>query len=301
MIGQMSEKEPLRNHPPALGTDRPAAAQLYLDLMKRALTAAIYDESAWAVLAYARPRLASLTNPLAFARSFAKYVIGRIVANRTTIIVKKWGMDEAKRAEGRDFPFFGYTMVGIRRLDNIQRCVENVLQENIPGDLMETGAWRGGATIFMRALLKAHFVTDRKVWVADSFEGLPAPTGANDDWDLSGNEYFKVSLAQVRANFSKFGLLDGQVEFLPGWFSDTLPNAPIGKLAIRRLDGDMYESTMDALNNLYDKVSRGGYIIVDDYLSWSSCRRAVTEFLAARSLKPDIEAIDRDGVYWRKS
>jgi hypothetical protein len=225
-----------------------------------------------------------------------------MTVNRSTIIVKKWSFDETKRTEGKDFPFIGYTMVGIRRLDNIQHCLEDVLTENVPGDLIETGAWRGGATIFMRALLKAHGVTDRKVWVADSFEGLPpAPIGANDDWDLSQNEYFKVSLEQVRANFSKFGLLDDQVGFLPGWFSETLPKAPIARLAILRLDGDMYDSTMDALHHLYHKVSPGGYVIVDDYHSWASCRRAVTEFLAAHSLKPEIKTIDRDGVYWRKA
>jgi hypothetical protein len=281
-------------------TTNQTTRELYLDLMKKALTASIYDESAWAILSYARPKLGSSTNPVRFARAFLKYLLARLIVNRSTIIVKKWALDEAKRAAGRDFPLFGYTMVGIRRLDNVQRCLEDVLEQGVPGDLIETGAWRGGVTIFMRALLRAHGVTDRKIWVADSFEGLPAPDGANDDWDLSQNNYFKVSLEQVRANFSKFGLLDGQVEFLPGWFSATLPNAPIAKLAILRLDGDLYRSTMDALTHLYHKVSQGGYVIVDDYYSWTSCRRAVTEFLAARSLKPDIKAIDQDGIYWRK-
>jgi hypothetical protein len=269
--------------------------------MKRAVSASIYDESAWAVLKYARPKIGTLRRPIQFARDYLKYLIGRIVVNRSTIIVKKWSLDEAKRAEGRDFPFIGYTMIGRRRLDNVQHCVETALHEEVPGDLIETGAWRGGTTIFMRAILKAHGVTDRKVWVADSFEGLPPPDGAGDDWDLSQNEYFKVSLAQVRANFSKFGLLDAQVEFLPGWFSETLPTAPIKKLAVLRLDGDMYSSTLDALTQLYDKVSPGGFVIVDDYHSWSSCRRAVTEFLTARALTPGITTIDQDGVYWRKS
>jgi len=300
MADSNHEPEIPQNGSAVVSVAHSSPTELYLDLMKKALTASIYDESAWAILTYPRPPLASLKRPVSFARSFFKYLLGRIVVNRSTIIVKQWDFDEAGRREGRDLPFIGYTMVGHLRLDNIQRCFEAVLKDDIPGDLMETGAWRGGATIFMRALLKAHAVTDRKVWVADSFEGLPASTGFNDDWDLSQNEYFKVSLAQVRANFAKFGLLDGQVAFLPGWFSDTLPAAPIARLAILRLDGDMYGSTMDALTHLYDKVSPGGYIIVDDYFSWASCRRAVTEFLAARSLEPAIVAIDRDGVYWRK-
>ena len=156
-------------------------------------------------------------------------------------------------------------------------------------------------TIFMRALLKAYGVRDRKVWVADSFEGLPPPADKNDGWDLSDFDYLKVSLEQVKANFQKFSLLDDQVRFLQGWFSDTLPAAPIDRLSILRLDGDLYSSTMDALKCLYPKLSRGGYVIVDDYYSWPACRRAVTDFLAASSLSPKIKEIDGCAVYWRHS
>src|SRR5205814_6734396 len=155
--------------------------------------------------------------------------------------------------------FIGYTMVGHRRLENIQMCVEDVLRNQVPGDLIETGVWRGGASIFMRAVLKAYGVTDRKVWLADSFEGLPVPKDENDGQDLSQVDYLKVSVEQVQANFARFGLLDDQVKFLKGWFSDTLPNRPVERLAILRLDGDLYSSTMDALRALYDRVSRGGY------------------------------------------
>ncbi len=80
------------------------------------------------------------------------------------------GGDLQWRMEGRDWPLLGHTMIGIKRLDNLQFCVERVLADDVPGDLIETGVWRGGATIFMRAILKAHGVTDRRVWVADSGE-----------------------------------------------------------------------------------------------------------------------------------
>jgi len=151
----------------------------------------------------------------------------------------------------------------------------------------------------MRALLKAYGVADRKVWVADSFEGLPVPKSRADGHDLSRVLHLKVSLERVRANFARFGLLDGQVEFLKGWFSETLPDAPIGQLAILRLDGDLYSSTMDALRSLHHKVSPGGFVIVDDYYSLSSCRRAVTDFLAENSLKPEIRTIDWTGAFWK--
>ncbi len=280
--------------------DEPAAIDLYLELMAKTLAASIYDESAWSVLNYGRPGWKGLRHPRRFASALFKYFLGQMAAKRSTILVKQWGFKEPERKDGRDFPFIGYTMIGLRRLENIRFCTEEVLRHKVPGDLIETGVWRGGTTIFMRALLQAHGVTDRKVWVADSFQGLPATSGDGDDWDLSRNDYFKVSLAEVKANFAKFGLLDGQVEFLPGWFCDTLPSAPITRLAVLRLDGDLYSSTMDALKNLYHKVSPGGYVIVDDYQSWASCRRAVTEFLDGLGLKPEIKTIDQDGVYWRK-
>jgi O-methyltransferase len=203
------------------------------------------------------------------------------------------------RDEGRDWPLFGFSMAGHRRLDNVHACVEQVLRDNIPGDFIETGVWRGGMTILMRALLKAHGVTDRVVWVADSFEGLPAPRDERDGADLSDVQQLKVSLEQVQENFSKFGLLDDQVRFLKGWFEDTLPQAPIERLAILRLDGDLYSSTMDALKNLYHKVSAGGFVIVDDYHSWPSCKAAVTDFLRERGLTPKIQDIDWTGAYWR--
>jgi hypothetical protein len=84
-------------------------------------------------------------------------------------------MDPAERAEGKDWPTEAETMVGRARLDNLQECVTAVIQDNVPGDLVETGVWRGGASILMRAVLKAYDDRMRSVWLADSFEGLPGP------------------------------------------------------------------------------------------------------------------------------
>jgi len=271
----------------------------YLELLKKALTASVYDESAWRVLE--PEKAAPGSSPARRVRQGFKNALIRFLGKRSILLVDPIPFDASKRAAGKDWPLFGYTMVGHRRLDNIQACVEDVLKSGIPGDFIETGAWQGGAAIFMRALLKVHGVTDRKVWVADSFEGLPPPADSKDGWDLSRVGYLKVSLERVRSNFEKFGLLDEQVVFLKGWFRDTLPSAPISKLAILRLDGDLYQSTMDSLCNLYAKVSKGGYVIVDDYYSWPSCRQAVTDFLAGQAIRPEIKPIDADGAYWQRS
>jgi O-methyltransferase len=208
------------------------------------------------------------------------------------------------RQEGRDWPIEAETMVGLKRLDNLQHCVTSVIRDGVPGDLIETGVWRGGSSIFMRAVLKAYGDCSRKVWLADSFRGLPQPDPARYPVDRGDTlwtyQELAISLEEVKANFSRYGLLDEQVEFLPGWFRDTLPAAPINRLAILRLDGDLYESTTDALSALYHKVSPGGFIIVDDY-GLPTCRAAIEDFRRARGITDLIHQIDWTGAFWQRS
>lgn len=265
------------------------ATSLYLALMIKAITASLYDESAWVV---------DNTNDVDKRSAWQKFLI-RYFQKRSQILVTKRAFEADSRAQGLDWPWFGFSMIGHRRLENVQFCVESVLNNQIEGDLVECGAWRGGATIFMRSILKAYGIEDRLVWVADSFEGLPKPKNDHDGWDLTNLDYLKVSLEQVQANFARFDLLDDQVRFLKGWFADTLPDAPIDRIAVLRLDGDMYHSTMDTLVSLYPKVSPGGFVIVDDYHSWPACKQAVDDYLAQHGLKPVIQDIDWAGVFWQ--
>ena len=90
-----------------------------------------------------------------------------------------------------------------------------------------------------------------------------------------------TSYEEVRERFARYGLLDEQVRFLRGWFRDTLPSAPIERLALLRLDGDLYDSTYDTLAALYPRVSVGGYVIIDDYDAVDECREAVHDYLEA--------------------
>ena len=213
--------------------------------------------------------------------------------------------DERARAEGRDWPARAHTMIGLKRLANLRMCVETILDDGIPGDLIETGVWRGGATILMRAILKGRGVTDRLVWVADSFAGLPAPDIARypNDEGITLHKFpqLAVPMERVQENFRRYGLLDDQVKFLKGWFRDTLSTAPIERLAILRLDGDLYESTTQALDALYHKVSVGGFVIVDDYGNVEACRQAVHDFHARHGITDPIQPIDWGGVYWRRT
>lgn len=312
----------------------------------------------------------------------------RRALGRRGVRVVRTGSDREARRLGRTWPATAETMVGMRRLDHVQACVAEVVREGIPGDLIETGVWRGGTTILMRAVLAAHGDVTRRVWVADSFRGLPRPdvsrypadavdpfqdvlaalsdgtgdsfppapsgpgtvsgmgpapvtgpggpgvpaatraglgaatkglaaatrsvatmvgarsrrSGDGHPWStpMSVLGSLVVSLDEVKANFARYGLLDDQVQFLPGWFRDTLPDAPIDRLAVVRLDGDLYESTMDALVALYPKLSVGGWLIVDDYRCIRACRQAVTDYRAAHGIAEAIEEVDWSAVCWKR-
>src|SRR3954451_13484325 len=193
-------------------------------------------------------------------------LVGRL--NRDPPMGKVGGYyDDTHRENGWDWPSGAPSMIGAKRMRNLRNECERVIKEGVPGDFMETGIWRGGACIMMRAVLKAHGIAGRRVIAADSFRGLPPPSeGVVADVGSKMHEFpeFSVLLDEVKSAFYRYGLLDSQVVFLEGLFKDTLPRAPVQQLAVLRLDGDMYESTMDGLVHLYEKLSQGGSLIVDD-------------------------------------
>jgi O-methyltransferase len=267
--------------------------ELYLELLKGILTRRIVRE-----------KLVPL--PMIGTRCRIAGILLRLIRAVTATPGVRLGIDydESKRRLGLDWPADAETMVGKERLDNLQKCVCQTLNDNIPGDLIETGVWRGGCTILMRAILKAYHVTDKRVWVADSFQGLPRPDPGKYVDDAGDPHWQRKELAvgieEVRANFARYGLLDDQVRFLHGWFRDTLPSAPVSALSVVRLDGDMYESTMDGLTNLYPKLSPGGYLIVDDYGAIEGCRKAVEDYRRANGILEPIQSIDWTGAFWRR-
>ena len=277
-----------------------ASPQMYLDLMKKCLTRFISPETYRPLMS----RPARQLHPIAWAVYPLVALVTPVLAKLEVKLYVYSPFDEAARTDGRDWPADGETMIGMKRLDNLQYCVTEVIRKNVPGDLIETGVWRGGASIFMRSVLKVYGDQTRLVWVADSFQGLPKPDGryqqdAGDrHWELSHT--LAVSVEQVQANFARYGLLDEQVRFLPGWFCDTLPTAPINQLAVLRLDGDMYSSTMDALQSLYHRLSLGGYVIIDDYGYSLTCKQAVDDFRVEHKITEQLQQIDWTGAFWEK-
>lgn len=228
-----------------------------------------------------------------------------VMTRRNIKVMRSLPFDEHKRNLGLDWPAAAETMIGMQRLTSLQHCAETVLAEDIPGDLVECGVWRGGACILMRAVLAVYGDEKRRVWLADSFLGVPPPDAENyvaDEnlrLDLSA-DVLAVSEAAVRANFRRYGLLDDRVRFLPGWFKDTLQTAPIDQIALLRLDGDLYESTIQALDALYPRLSDGAFCIIDDYHAISACHQAVTDYRQKHRISADITEIDGSGVFWRK-
>lgn len=266
-------------------TDRSPGVQLYLDLLKGCLTRQLFPDDA-----------------VDCEKTGFDRLLDRLpLLHRKTRLV---GYDDDLRAVGRDRPSQAETMIGRARLDHLEQCALDVVRQGVPGDFIETGVWRGGATILMRGVLAALGDNTRRVWVADSFEGLPDPDPTRYPADAGAQWWtlpLGVNIDQVKENFARYGLLDDQVQFLHGWFSDTLPTAPIDRLALLRLDGDMYESTMHALRHLYPKLSPGGYLIVDDFGVVPACRAAVEDYRAEHAITEPIEPIDWSGVFWKRA
>ncbi len=266
------------------------AADLYLDLLKKCLTRYLFPEA-----------LHPLNPQRGTVRERVLQPVGKALAKKGLALARITPFDPDVRTRGADFPLDAETMIGLNRLDNLQRCIEDVLERDVPGDFIETGVWRGGAAIFMRAMLAVRGDTRRRVWAADSFQGQPKPDRQN--FPLDANDVFwtmdimKASLVDVKCNFARYDMLDEQVQFLVGWFKDTLPAAPIEQLSILRLDGDLYESTYEALDALYPKLSVGGYVIIDDYVL-PACRAAVDDYRARHDIDEAVIPIEWTGAYW---
>jgi len=216
------------------------ASSLYLDLIKRSLTGALAEDND-SILGGVRTQ-----GSPSWKKRLAN-TAGQLASRFNVEIAYKKPYDPQLREIGWDWPSRAESMIGLRRMDNIEHCVRTVLEDDVPGDLIEVGVWRGGACIFMKANLMAWGDTTRNVWVADSFQGLPKPDSTKFPAD-AGDELHKrgglsIGADQVRHNFERYGVLDERVKFLVAWFKDTLPTAPIKALAVMRLDGDMYEST----------------------------------------------------------
>ncbi len=266
-----------------------AAAALYLNLMESVLTGILMEDPPIATPAY---------------KAIVADVLHDVYGVRAEPEPSALGFNARAREIGLDWPSRAYTMIGRQRLRNFRDSIENAIANAVPGDIVEAGVWRGGASIMARAVLACRNITDRNVYLADSFAGLPPPDETRFPADAGDGLHrfaeLAVSRSQVEANFRRFDLLDGQVIFVEGWFRDTMPHFPAQRIAVLRLDGDMYESTYLPLQCLWDRVSDGGTVIIDDYHVMPACRLAVEDFARDRGRGFVIREIDGLGVYFVK-
>jgi len=220
----------------------------------------------------------------------------REVGNGTVAIEDS---DEFLRWKGMDCPADGYTMIGYKRLRNIYDLLKHALDNNLPGSFIETGVWKGGASILAAHVLKG---TGRKVYVCDSFRGLPKPDTkypVDQNCHLFEQAHLRISKQDVMNNFQKFGLLNDNVVFVEGFFEDTLPTIK-DVFSLIRLDGDMYGSTWCALENLYPQLTSGAGCIIDDWIL-TPAREAVYDYRTQIKEEAPIVDIDGIGVYWLKN
>src|SRR5205823_10384908 len=131
----------------------------------------------------------------------------------------------------------------------------------------------------------------------DSFEGFPSAQRPDDQWEAI--DYLAVPVEEVRANFERLGLERG-VEFVAGFFADTLPRLRGRRWSLVRLDGDTYEATWTGLESLYPGLCTGGYLVIDDYGALPECRAAVDEFRSAHGVEEPLEQVDWTCVRWRR-
>lgn len=188
-----------------------------------------------------------------------------------------------------------HTMCSNARLRGLYRGVQYILQNDIPGDFVECGSALGGSAALI-ALTLRQFGAIRPLWLFDTFEGLPAPTMSDPDFEIA--DLFTGSclgtLEEVHNLFDRLHVSE-QARFVKGLFQKTLPAAQVSQIALLHIDGDWYESVKVCLDNLYDKVVPGGIIQFDDYGYWQGARKAVDEFFAVRGIKAALTRLDYSG------
>jgi len=276
------------------------ARGLYLDLLKRTLTGAVAEDND-SILGGVR----TSGSPV-FWKTWAD-AAGTLAGRFGFEVAYKKPYDPELRAIGRDWPARADSMIGLRRMDNIQQCVEKVLHDDIPGDLIETGVWARWGHDFHAGRPQglrrphAHGMGCGLLRGSAAAGCRPVSRDAGDTLFKRGGG-LAVGVDQVKHNFERYGLLDEQVQFLVGWFKDTLPAAPIEQLAVMRLDGDLYESTWQAIEALYPRLSPGGFCIVDDYGDLvAPCQRAIHDYRDAHGITEEVIDVDGFGAYWRKA
>jgi predicted O-methyltransferase YrrM len=211
--------------------------------------------------------------------------------------MESWGRVSPSHFSGLYRQVRTRTMCSDARLRGLYHALHRVVANKIAGDVVECGTAQGGSAALM-ALTLCDLKSQRRLWVFDTFEGLPSPTSNDPDFEIAN--LFTGSnvgtLDEVRGLFRRLDVLNN-VEFVKGLFQDTLAVTPIQQIAVLHIDGDWYDSVKVCLDSLYDKVAPGGVIQFDDYGYWIGARKAVDEFMEDRQIKAPLQRLDYAGRF----
>lgn len=202
-----------------------------------------------------------------------------------------------------------YTMTTVERMHALYQSIEYLIRNNIKGDLVECGTWRGGSAMLMAYALKKFKAEDRKIYIYDTFEGMSQPTALDVDQtgetassllesqkeDKENSVWCLASMQEVQHNMFTTGYRKENIVFVKGKVEETIPGTTPDKISLLRLDTDWYESTSHELRHLYPLLSEHGVLIIDDYGHWQGARRAVDEFFAQNGMSPLLHRIDYTG------
>jgi O-methyltransferase len=201
-----------------------------------------------------------------------------------------------------------FTMTSIHRVAALADAVEYVCRSRIPGDIVECGVWRGGSTMAAARTLIRLGDKSRRLYLFDTFEGMPPPTADDLDRDgvparalldadagRTGPMWARATLGDVQENLRSTGYPSDLIVFAKGKVENTIPGQAPEQIAILRLDTDWYESTAHELTHLYPRLVEGGVLIIDDYGYWQGARKAVDEYIARHKIALLLSRIDDTG------
>jgi O-methyltransferase len=202
-----------------------------------------------------------------------------------------------------------YTKTSIERMYSLYSSVNYVLDNQIEGDIVECGVWRGGSAMMIAKMLHKRGITNRKVYLYDTFEGMSAPT--KEDVDVDGSFAGKLmedqkddkinsvwclaDLNDVSTNMKLTQFKEENIVYVEGKVEDTIPGTIPSKIALLRLDTDWYFSTKHELIHLYPLLVKNGILIIDDYGHWQGCKKAVNEYFEEHKIKMLLNRVDYTG------
>jgi O-methyltransferase len=203
-----------------------------------------------------------------------------------------------------------FTMTSRERMFSLYKAVTYIVQNNLPGDFVECGVWKGGSSMMMAATLMHLGKTDRTIWMYDTYEGMSEPTEEDKDYlgtaadrqlsDAKKEDQSSVwcysSLEEVMANMYSTGYPKDKIKYIKGKVEDTIPeNMPASLIGLLRLDTDWYESTRHEMIHLYPKLIKDGILIIDDYGHWVGARKAIDDYIVENRLHLFLNPIDYTG------